>query len=543
MRVGCMSKILLLFLLCAQLFVFSAPAEAKGVRIAVLDWKIYSDADAGNLKENLSLMISKGLGPDKGLIVIDPDTAKNALAGIPISDAENLAAKAKEALNADYVLFGSVSMMGQFVSMDARLLDTRTGDTTPLFSTAKGKDSATKLADGLSRDVLKKLVAERATIALNGQAPEKTPVTQPAKQIEKNPETTAPMEQPKPLAAMPLTSVNSGKIVFRGIDIDGLILGMTAADIDGDGKKELFLLKKRSVIVARFEDGALNVIKEIKSASGADNISICSIDSDSDGSVEVYVSAIRDGKPHSSAIEFKDNAFNITMDSINWVLRIFNVNSRATLAGQGVRETDGFFGPIKLLRKQGLKIVPEGDFIKDAPPFGDIYRIEPVNVKGVATGFLVLDQRGYLRLYGREDDGKWGLKWMSADFFGGTLNHAELGDSSAGTAPRLVPIEGRFFGHANQALIKRNIPGGLGRLAEKPLSFKTGSIISLSWDDTMKAMTKKGSTTDIQGYVSDFFMDDIDNNGKNVLVIAVSEEKGGLFGDLKSYILLMELSL
>ncbi|MEK6531126.1 MAG: hypothetical protein AABZ23_01380, partial [Deltaproteobacteria bacterium] len=294
---------------------------------------------------------------------------------------------------------------------------------------------------------------------------------------------------------------------------------------------------------ARLVGGALNIIKEIKNASGEDNISICSIDSDSDGSAEVYVSAIRDSKPYSSAIEFKDNAFSVTMDNINWVLRIFEVNNRATLVGQGIRETDGFFGPIKLLKKQGLKIVPEGDFIKDAPPFGDIYRIEPIGVKGVANGVLVLDQRGYLRLYGREDDGKWGLKWMSADFFGGTLNHAELNDSGAGTAPRLIPIEGRFFGNNNQAIIKRNIPGGLGRLAEKPLSFKTGSITSLSWDDTMKTMTKNSSTMDIQGYVSDFFMDAFDDSGRNVLVIAVSEEKGGLFGDLKSYILLLELSL
>ncbi len=542
MRAERMSKILFPFLLCALLLAFPAPARAEGARIAVLDWKIYSDADTGSLKDDLPRMLLKGLA-DKGISVIDPVTAKNALSGIPISDAENLVAEARKSLDADYVLFGSISVTGSYASMDARLLDARSGDAIPLFSTAKGTDSVAKLLDGLSRDVLKKIADARSNIAFKGQASEKPPATLPAKEIEKKPELPASIVPPMPLAIAPEMSISAGKAVFRSTAIDGLIIGITASDIDNDGKKELFLLKKRSVLVARIEGNSLNVIKEIKSASGADNIAICSIDSDSDGSIEVYVSAIRDNKPYSSAIEFKDNDFSITLDGINWVLRIFDINNRAGLAGQGIRETEGFSGPIKLLKKQGLKIIIEGDFIKALPPFADIYRIEPVHIKDASNGFFVLDQRGYLRLYNKDDKEKWGLKWMSAEFFGGTLNHAESGDSIAGTAPGSIPIEGRFFSSLGRVIIKRNIPGGLGRIAEKPLSFKTGSIISLEWDDAMKTMARKGSTMDIQGYVSDFFMDDIDNNGRNDLVIAVSEDKGGLFGDLKSYILFLEMSL
>ena len=215
--------------------------------------------------------------------------------------------------------------------------------------------------------------------------------------------------------------------------------------------------------------------------------------------------------------------------------------------GQRFRDIDGLFGEIKVLAREGGRIVEKGKFEIELPKKVDLYRFEAFDFTQTGSFDLItLDERDYLKVYARKDDGKgWSSGYRSADFYGGTLNYIARKEERA----EPIPVEGRFF-HADrdkdgkrELFIKKNTPGGLGRSAKTPMSFKTGEIISLSWDKVGGTTAENWRTKAVEGYVADFVIDDLDGDGADEVTMLVVTGTERLFGELKSYILSHKISL
>lgn len=527
-------------LTAALLFVSFFPANAlcAGEKIAVLPWKVNASGDVDYIRAAMPDMLATRLGQGRSEIIrLDQEGRAAAAKKAELNDAGAL--EAGKSLKADYVLYGSLTIFGNAVSMDARLININTGEAAPFASKGTGIESIIGLVDKLSADVNSHL--NPPPVAVQPGVPSSI---------------TIPVAIPAPAAAgkdggfiIKADKAKEQPVLWKGRDIDGMYVAMTAADLDKDGVKELFLISGNVLAVAKHSADGMEVIKEIKD-SRSQNIAITSIDSDNDGAVEVYVSRVSGGKPASAMLEYRSGAYSITASNIDWMLRAVSVDGKElVLVGQRLRTIDGFFGDLKKLRKEGEGLKEVSAFEVELPRNVNIFGFEAFSLTGGATELAALDSRQYLTLYSPKNEGRgWSQSYKSADYYGGTLNLLKLREAG-GSESAPISIEGRFFSAdmdkdgKKELIIKKNTPGGLGRSADVPASFKTGEIISLSWDAVGGTTSENWRTKQVEGYISDFFIDDLDADGNQEVTMLVVTGTERLFGTIKSYILSHRISL
>jgi len=529
-------------LLLTAVLVLLVPAYgwSKTVRLAVLPWKVNSAENMDFVRDAMLDMLSSRLGSNASVEVVRPDEVRAVMTG-KTELTETTAAAAAKNLRADFVLYGSLTVLGNAVSLDAKLLDAASGKTTPLYSKATGLESVVGMADKLAGDTL---------VASGAVAAPPVVVTVPT------PAASGVTAQTTPPANAPV-SAGDGFIVkaepdrapaqWRSAKFDGMYVSMTAADLNKNGVKEIFLLKRKSLAIARVKGAGLEVIKEISSGA-ADFIDVSSIDTDGDGAVEVYISALRSSSPESLVVEFKDNDYKVTITGVKWLMRSVTVGTKpAVLVGSRFRNADGFYGELRVLKKQGTEVVDAGPFGIELPRKVDLYRFDAFDLTGSgALSLMALDSRNYLDVYKSDGKGGWDKDWTSSEYYGGTLNNIELNDDNSSNARPAVPVEGRIYHLSGkdgktELIIKKNTPGGLGRHAERVGSFVSGEVMSLSWDGAL--MTENWKTKLVPGYISDFFIDDLNGDGTKEIVLLVVDGTGKLLGTPESYVLSYRLSI
>lgn len=536
-----------LSLIAALSFILLMPSIglAKASKIAVLPWKVNSAGDMDFVRNAMADMLTSRLGA-ADTELIRPDIVKGAVnEKAEVTDISALETGKK--LKADYVLYGSLTVFGSAVSLDAKLLTVENGSVKPFASKATGLDSVIGLTDKLSADVVAALNPAKALNVAENPEPVipsgavVVPVL-PVVPVQEQQATEGFIIKPKENTQRP--------VVWKSKHMDGMYNAMTAVDLDKDGSKELVLVSDKGVTIAAYKAEGLQVIRELNEP-GFQNISVAAIDTDKDGVIEVYISRIADNKPSSAILEYRDNAYKITATGIGFLLRTVQVgDSEPTLIGQRFRKIDGFYGDLKVLRKDGNRLVEKGTFEIALPKKMDIYRFEAFNLTDSGGLDIVsLDDREYLKVFTKGDGGAWKADYKSKDYYGGTLNYINLTEDRPGAEPALVPVEGRFF-HADmdkdgkrEIIVKKNTPAGLGRSAERPASFKTGEIISLSWDKDGETTAENWRTKQVEGYIADFFIDDLDGDGKKEITMLVVSGTENLFGSVKSYVLSHKMSL
>ena len=534
------------FIIAVFFFAVAAHAADKPAlkKVALLPWNVNAAGDMEFVKGAMSDMLASRLGGSVELI--RPDLVRAALNNRPAAT-EGAAIEAGRKLGADYVLLGSVTVFGNAVSMDARLVDIATGSSAPFTEQSTGLESIIKLTDKLSTGVLSFLNPAKAAAPVEKAEPQKaitgTTGKAAAAPVQEEADGDGFIVKTKTEQARP--------VAWKSQKMDGMYSAMTAADLDGDGKKELVIVSEHKIIVGAYRDAVFQVLQEIEDKKGS-IITVFSMDADRDGAFEAYISRIEDNEASSSILEFKDGSYRITAGKIGWLVRTIQVdNAEPVLVGQRFRKIDGLYGDIKVLSREGDRLVEKGPFEIELPSKVGLYRFEALSWTGSGGVDLVtLDDREYLKVYTKNKDGKWTAEYKSADYYGGTLNFITRKEERPGaTVPEPIPVEGRFF-HADRdrdgkrdLLIKKNTPGGLGRSAKTPMSFKTGEIISLSWDRDGGTTAENWRTKAVEGYVADFVVDDLDGDGKDEVTMLVVTGTEKVFGDLKSYILSHKISL
>jgi len=520
------------------------------VRIAVLPWKVNSPEEMAFVRDAMRDMLTSRLGSNKGVEVARPDLVADALAGHPGAVTDTLALEVGKKLSADYVLYGSLTILGSTISLDGRLASVADNKVTPVYSNGVGLDSVVSMADKLSGDVLvlsgavaPEAVAAPITVDVvpSGAVAVTTGVVGGADAAEgAGGFIVKPEKEDRPE-------------VWRSAPIEGFYSALAAADLDGDGKKELFIMSSNGLMVARTGPSGLEVVKEFGAGTGYANLSVDAVDSDGDGAQEVYLSRVYNNRASSVVIEYKNGAYEQAIEGVGWATRVVAASDGAPLlVGQRFAMPDGFTGPVVALKKDGGRVVETGVFEKSLPDGVDLYRFDCFDTTGDGVSELVaIDSRNFLRVFKKDGKGGWDKEWKSDEFYGGTLHLVSI--SSPGTvngAEKKIPVEGRFF-HADtdgdgaaELIIKRNVPGGLGRWAENPMSFTSAEVYSLSRDSSGLTMFKENwKTQKVDGYMADFIMDDIDGDGNKEITMLVVEGTGKLFGKRKTYVLSYRVSI
>lgn len=144
------------------------PAQAQEVKkITVLPFEIYSKENKAAIQESLYRKTLAELQKEKQLRVVPADSFLRSQVKID----ERRAVDAGRSLMADFVVMGSLTQLGKSISVDAKVINVRSGRTlSPIFVQAKGLESLDDVAAQLKTDVLVQagLVEKIAKVEISG---------------------------------------------------------------------------------------------------------------------------------------------------------------------------------------------------------------------------------------------------------------------------------------------------------------------------------------------------------------------------------------
>lgn len=268
------------------LFLFAVIIAAEGAmagepsRVAILPFKINADRDVSFLQKGIVDMFTSRLSWEDRVVVIDRDETDHALRSVSMPVNEEIARATGSGLQADYVLFGSLTIFGQSASLDARMVDVhQKRPTLTFFKQMKTIDEVIPQVDLLAMEINETVFAHPGSL-LPGKS-------------------TGQAKVPSP---KPPTAEAPGHTISGGMELAGFwksqnfkifIKGLSLGDVDGDSKTETVFISDRHIYVHRFENKRFIRIKEIAGKGSQRFIGVDVADINGNGRAEIFVTSLK----------------------------------------------------------------------------------------------------------------------------------------------------------------------------------------------------------------------------------------------------------
>ena len=550
------NRLFKMFLLSAALlavltFNFSAPA-AEPKKIALLPFKINAEKDMTFLQNGIFDMLTSRLSKEGEVVVIGRQAVEKAVqaVGSPATVNESLARKIGSRLNADYTLFGSLTVFGDSISIDAKMVDvTGATPTSSYFDQSKDLGGVITKINQIAAQINANIFGRQTTVAQKA-----APSQQAAKPAQKD----STQAHPEKLLqnrgtdgeGSPFMMMDEEKESFhqfwRSASFKHVINGIAVGDVDRDGKIETVVATPHSIIIYRSEGGKFyKAQEEIKEGQGRVHVGVDVADINENGYAEIFVSSLNKTRNRliSYVLEYDGKNFSKIVDNSPYYYRVADIPARGKiLLGQRHNKNNPFSSQIYDMIWQNSDYVPENE----------IRTHRKTNLLGFTLGD-VLNNHQELGVSYRENDhilivdasGK--EIWRSGERYGGsTLYSAGDKEDRGGYIlyPQYYPmrllVADTNGDGTNEVIAVKNHELARMKL-EKFRKFTNAHIVSLSWDGI--GLATQWKTRKISGFIRDYAVGDFDNDGKMELIAAVVQSEGQvvLVGEPKSLILTYEL--
>ena len=532
-------------ILSALLLTLTAAATdavaADKVRVAVLPWQVNAAVDAAYLEKATYDMLTSRVGSAASVELVGRSEIKAAVSSAALSNddmTDEAAASLGRDVNADYVLYGSLSIIGNSVSLDAKLVSVSDGTVTPFFSSAGGLEGLVSMTGSVASRTVG-VVTGGAEGIVSGEVGYRAPTATLLSPVDKGAREAASEDDLARDDGVFVRSALSGgkrKALWKSddIDTDTFLRGFVVADLDGDGAGEMVFISEKDVIIASLEEGKLKVLKKIE-GSGDEQYLYLSKMKGEDGRTVVYLSRIKNGAAASRTLEYRSKRYVLGKDSMKWLVRAVDIDGTGPrLVGRTFSRFRGLGSHIRLLRRDGGSVVDEGRL--DVPRKFALYGFTYGDFDGDGVNEMIgLDDDNKLRVY-RKKGKKWKAIWKGKEFYGGSLNILELkrNEISADKTSIMV-VNGRlliddFDGDGSSELLirKNHAKGFLGERAERIFAFDSGVVVNFGWEGrdvlSIGEFTERWRTREVKGYISDFNFSDVDGDGRKELVMLIVED-------------------
>lgn len=524
-------KQVVILLVCCAILNLSAAMAEKQYRVMVLPMQIHSEKDLGFLKKGIEDMLHTRLALEGKVIVIDHQTVNQALQNISGPITEQTAYTLGQQLGADYVVWGSLTILGESISTDARCLEVQAGKPVVTFSQfGKTQGDVIYHIDRFAGQVNDTVFGRKTYTYVREAAPA------PGSDRRKHPESLWVDLDKQTMSGTP------GSDFWKSTRFKTAITSISIGDVDGDGKNEIVFIDGRSLVVQRYVDGRLEKIKEIKQATGNELIGVDVADINDNGYAEIFVTSLNRANVsmNSFVLEWNGEAFAEIVRDQNWYYRVGETPNRGIMLLGQKRSTEGlFYGGVNRLTWQGSGYSPDEKL--DLPKGQRIFGFAIGDVMNEGREIVVHYTRdNYLRI---EDPGRNREIWTSDEKFGGSPNYLDnTRPSDRGSStfaknryflPQRVHVvdidkDGKF-----EVITPKNkefIGGALAKLR----NYTSGNVQWLTWSGS--GLAPKMKTPDTSGYISDLAIADLDNDGETEIVYSIVAKKTNIMGSQKSYI-------
>ena len=530
-------------------------ARAAGPsRILILPFEINAEKDLSFLQKGIVSMLSTRLFQEGKVVPMQPAVAQQALQEIsgPLDQATTVALGAK--YQADYVVYGSLTVFGDSLSTDARFVDVHQQKTRVTFSEF-GKDQG---------DVIGHVnhFAEQVNARVFGRKPLATAVQDTAV------ETPVSQQDPNKIWNAQGLQVTEGRVgsgnfeesasqgqgpasFWKSRSFKTVLTGLAIGDVDGDQNNETVFIDDRALFIYRQSNGQFLKIAQIDGTATDRYIGVDVADINANGRAEIFITSVQaeNGRLQSFILEHNGSTFTRIEENANWYFRVLQIKDRGNiLLGQKQGMNDPFSGPVYEFLWQNGAYEPAQQ--QSLPP--------DVNIFGFATGHITSDGRDLIVSLNKSDylfisDPGGAQEWKSAEPYGGSATYLDprtaqssqssRADDDAGAMDRIYLPQRVLVRDLNQdgkdeVIVVKN-KGVAGRKLARFRMFKSGHIECLGWDNV--GLFKKWRTREISGYISDYAIADIDNDGTDELVFTLATQIDSVLNKGKSAIVSQEI--
>jgi TolB-like protein len=529
-------RCMLLVLLCAAVFPHLLLAADKPYKLAVVPFVINAEKDMTFLKNGISDMLESRLALEGEVLVIDRQTTSQTIADQkgPIDEAR--ARKIGAKLGADFLLFGSITVLGNNVSLDSRMVDISGEKPTLTFSRqSQGMDAIIPDIDGFANQINAKIFG-RVIPAETAGAPAAAQ-SKPGYDIHAHPEKLIEggfgdidgSEGNTPGSAfIQMAGSDKSHRFWKSRDIRTVINGMDMGDVDGDDKIETVLLLPQEIHVYEYESKRFFRTAKIAQDKFKYYIGVDVADINGNGVAEIFVTALNSQRNSvtSFVMEWNGKTFEPIIKKSNYYYRVVNLAHRGDVLIGQKGAGDPFKGQVVELTWDGAAYV-EGERLG---------RVRHNNLLGVAYGDVMNDGDNWLVAYNDADriqiltpTGK--PRWTASEAYGGNMMYfaGDIRDAGDIINPLYLPVRIRIADMdgdgKNEVITARNHDIAMN-LLKNFRSFNKCHLESLVWDGIGLGGIWK--TRRISGRISDFSVGDFDNDGKDELVASVVIKEGDI---------------
>jgi len=495
-------------------------------KVAILPVKIHSPENLEYMQEGLVDMLSSRVELEGRVAVLEKGPVKKAYD--QVSGEMNLenARKLGHMLEADFVVFGSLTKLGDSASLDLKVVEVKKEDPgSSVFVQAKKMEEIIAGVDDLARKIdekilgypLKPSVAEKAA----GPVKEKEAGGFPTLPVVSGPIKTG--------------RVVAGGEFWQSQPFSFNIKGMAVGDLDGDGRNEVALIADRSLYIYRWESTEFKLLWKFDGGKFDQYLAVDAGDIDKDGKAEVFVTNLEENRLSSFVVAFKDGAYRKVSTGLEWFLRVVEWGEKgAVLLGQRKGYQEGFEWPIYEMGWDGksYKTIRKADILKGF----SVYGFTPF-IRDGRKGYLFIDSDFRLKLM----DEKGKLVWKSGDDYGSN-NEFQTKPLVVGPGQRYEDageqafVNVRVIPKGNEVVLIRNIALS-GQFLKRSTIYQKGEVQVLTWTGAMFMANWKSK--EIPGYLVDFQIKDVDGEKGNELIVAVNLPKEGILPGQKGSALMV----
>ena len=538
------------WLVCLICVVFAAPslwAKEKN-SVAVLPFSVHSAENIDYVRRGISDILSSRISVSEKIEVISPDALLTALKEtggkeLAMADIYSLGKK----LNADFVVWGSITKIGNSLSIDGKLFDISAYKAAVAFvAQIQNMDEVIPKINDFARKIEAHIVGAPLPTAGTLTAPKETIASpQPSTQTVREAEIISGMKSSKKgtftasinpdfiNAAQPIDS----KSFWKSQQFSNEFKGMDIGDVDGDGLNETVIIDSHTVFIYQKKGSEFNLIQQITGKSYENYISVDVADINGNGIKEIIVSNYTGGIVDSFIIEFRNGKFVTIAPSLRWFMRVIdNASGIPILLGQRRGVEKPFDTPIHEIRWQGGEY-REGQKMQ-IPEGLSVYGLTLDKLGSSETEkVIVLNQDDYLNIFEQTDKplsriaifgGSKELLWKSEDVFGGSNTYIDpINEGRKQTSEnddvityinlRIVTYDTNKDGK-REIIVVKNISAA-ARTFQRIKLFTSAEVYNLEWDGM--GLVENWRTKKTSGYVADYQFKDIDNDGENEVVLAL----------------------
>jgi hypothetical protein len=526
-------------------------------KVLVLPFTIHAEKDLSFLKDGISDMLSTRLARDEMIPLSREETLK-ASQQISGSLTEKVAVSLAEQFLTDYVAYGSVTVLGDTISTDAKFYDLKQKKNIVIFhQTGKNTGDVISHINLFAAQINTALFPPEAKTPIPAASAVKPAAEKSEEDSRRNPEalwnergmgvkkaeTQTTKQPPAESAVIPATpSSGNAEEMWKSPTYKMEIRSIAVGDVDGDGKNEIVFANEKDVFIYRYTNGIFAKVREINGSASDTILGIDVADINGNGKAEIFVTVFLQNNDILSSyiLEWDGTRFNKIAERQKWYYRVIDVPGKGKiLMGQKRGMKDLFMTGIYQLRWDGREYV---SFREQGMP-------SEVNVFGFAYGdvantgremTMAFAQNDHLRLL--DKDGR--EEWRSIDPYGGSAIYLEYAGDFSGRTGNIIEKEHYYLpqrilirdidkDQKTEVIVARNTDT-TNRVFSRFRLFKSGYIACLSWDNV--GMAEKWKTKEISGHITDYVLADIDNDGKDELVFSVVARIGSAFGDAKSFV-------